>query len=165
MTSAPLASSAPREQAPHFHAPVGSTPLPLVWTARTSASHAPQGTTAASRGCPIPWRQSSVMQGEEKGWSQAPVSLPETSRDFPSPADRHRPECLFRWLNIPPLRWRTELDTLSQSPVQTLCRPRHTLSPRAATASTIQAQVFSSLAISLCPWVSKMLAVLLPLFV
>lgn len=64
MTSAPLASSAPRERAPQGHACLGFTPLPQAWPARTSACRAPRGTTAAILGCPTPWRQDSVMQGE-----------------------------------------------------------------------------------------------------
>lgn len=64
MTSAHLASSAPGERVPQCHAGLGFTPQPLAWLARTSASHAPQGTTATALGCPTPWRQGSAMQGE-----------------------------------------------------------------------------------------------------
>ncbi|CAK7320737.1 hypothetical protein VULLAG_LOCUS22832 [Vulpes lagopus] len=63
MTSAPPASSAPREQVPQCHARLGFIPPPQAWPARTSASHAPQGTTAVIRGCPTPCRQGSAMQG------------------------------------------------------------------------------------------------------
>ncbi|KAL1780785.1 hypothetical protein HispidOSU_015107 [Sigmodon hispidus] len=62
MTSARLASSAPWEQAFHFHALLGSTPLLVVSTARTNASHARQDTTVVSLDYPKSWRLVSAMQ-------------------------------------------------------------------------------------------------------
>lgn len=105
MTSAPLASSAPREQDFPFHALLDSTPLSLAWTARTSASHALWGTIAASLGFPAFWGPASATQGKKtlvcKGcdpefqcnlvgtpahnyYCKSPVS--------PSPIEGHRPK-------------------------------------------------------------------------
>lgn len=64
MTSVPLASSAPGEQARQFHARLGFTPLPQAWPVSISASRAPRGTTAAVLGYPTSWRPRSVTQGE-----------------------------------------------------------------------------------------------------
>ena len=66
MTSAPLASSAPAEQASQSPARRGFTPRPQAWPVSSSASRALPGTTAAVQGCPTSWMQGSVMRGEQR---------------------------------------------------------------------------------------------------